>query len=151
MCEALIALFEALGEMQYLERAIRIAHKLVVELPTKAGCYGYIVEHYTRDWEPDPDKNKHVNPSSEEYIFRPFGFQPGYSFEWAKLLLLIDSHYKKQDWAKNEDIAWILPAAKLLFETACSNGWDIENGGVFYTLDTMVFYLLFQLHPDFRL
>ena len=37
MCEAQIALFEALGQIRYLERATMIAHRLVVELPTKAG------------------------------------------------------------------------------------------------------------------
>ena len=37
MCEAQIALFEALGQIPYLERATGIAHRLVVELPTKAG------------------------------------------------------------------------------------------------------------------
>ena len=37
MCEAQIALFEALGQIRHLERATGIAHRLVVELPTKAG------------------------------------------------------------------------------------------------------------------
>ena len=164
MCEAQIALFEALGQIWYLERATGIAHRLVVELPTKAGksklynfrhiqlqsncfnyihifyylkagCYGCIVEHYTSEWHPDPDKNRDTNPSSEEYIFRPFGFQPGHSFEWAKLLLLIESHHKKLD-TKEKEIAWVLPAAELLFETACAYGWDKERGGAFYTFDS---------------
>ena len=37
ICEAQIALFEALGQIRYLKRATGIAHRLVVELPTKAG------------------------------------------------------------------------------------------------------------------
>ena len=32
-------------------------------------------EHYTTEWAADPEKNKDVDPSSEEYIFRPYGFQ----------------------------------------------------------------------------
>ena len=100
----------------------------------KAGCYGCIVEHYTSEWQPDPDKNRDADPSSEEYIFRPFGFQPGHSFEWAKLLLLIESHHKKLG-TKEEEIAWVLPAAELLFETAYACGWDIERGGAYYTFD----------------
>jgi mannose/cellobiose epimerase-like protein (N-acyl-D-glucosamine 2-epimerase family) len=58
MCEAQIALYEALGDRFHLDRATEIAHKLCVALPTAAGCYGRVCEHYNSDWEPDPDKNK---------------------------------------------------------------------------------------------
>ena len=35
-------------------------------------------------------RRQDVDPTSEEYIFRPYGFQPGHSVEWAKLLLLLE-------------------------------------------------------------
>lgn len=90
LCEAQIACFEALGDKMHLDRATEIAHKLCVALPTDAGCYGTVCEHYTNDWKADPEKNKGIDPASEEYIFRPFGFQPGHSFEWCKLILMIE-------------------------------------------------------------
>lgn len=92
MCEAQIALYEATGDRIHLTRATEIAHKLCVHLPNTAGCEGKVVEHYTSDWQPDPEKNKGVDPSSEEYIFRPFGFQPGHSFEWVLAPLTKHKH-----------------------------------------------------------
>ena len=50
MCEAQIALFEALGQKQYLERATMIAHRLVVELPTKAGKDRTYLQLPLRQW-----------------------------------------------------------------------------------------------------
>jgi len=134
MCEAQIALFEALGEVAYLERATVLAKKLVMDLPRAAGCDGFICEHYTSMWQPDPTKNKDADPGSEEYIFRPFGFQPGHSFEWCKLLLLLERHHAEQG-TNQAERAWMLPAAELIFKTACKHGWDHGNGGVYYTVD----------------
>ena len=47
---------------------------------------------------------------------------------------MIESHHKKLG-TKEKEIAWVLPAAELLFETACAYGWNIERGGVYYTFD----------------
>ena len=77
---------------------------------------------------PDPEKNKDADPASEEYIFRPFGFQPGHSFEWCKLILMIEGLQSKSG-GSEEARAWMLPAAELIFETACECGWDDEKGG----------------------
>ena len=70
MCEALIALFEATRERRYLDRATAIARKLTVELPASAGCAGRVCEHYSSEWQADPEKNRGIDPASEEYIFR---------------------------------------------------------------------------------
>jgi len=134
MCEAHLALYEALGERFHLERATAIAHKLVVALPTAAGCFGRVIEHYSSAWAPDPEKNRGADPNSEEYIFRPYGFQPGHSFEWAKLIILLERHHREAK-AGTESTGWMLPAAELLFRTACECGWDKERGGVYYTFD----------------
>ena len=89
-CEALIALYEATGEQAHLDRAIGIARRLTVEL--SAGHRGWVVEHYGSDWKPDPTKNADADANSEEYIFRPPGFQPGHAVEWSKLLVLLERH-----------------------------------------------------------
>ena len=91
-------------------------------------------------WLQDPLKNKDADPSSEEYIFRPCGFQPGHSFEWAKLILLIERHCAAQGpgeeaGAGSTGVAWMVPTARLLFDTAIMHGWDDTpgSGGAFYT------------------
>ena len=72
LCEAQIACYEALGDKMHLDRATEIAHKLCVALPTAAGCYGTVCEHYTNDWQPDPEKNKGIDPASEGARFQSF-------------------------------------------------------------------------------
>ncbi|GMI32915.1 hypothetical protein TrRE_jg1254 [Triparma retinervis] len=124
MCEALIAAFEATGERKHLNAAAAIAKKLTVEL--SAGC-GWVNEHYDEDWVPDPEKNKDADPSSEEYIFRPPGFQPGHSMEWAKLLVLLDSHSSGQ-------YGWMLETAKGLFRETVKCGWH-DKGGLVYLVE----------------
>ena len=79
MAEALIALYEATGEVRHLSRAASIAPK-TVELAQ--GC-GWVIEHYDASWAADPHKNRDADPSSEEYIFRPPGFQPSLQAPWA--------------------------------------------------------------------
>ena len=124
-----IALYEATGERLHLTRATEIAHKLCVSLPNSAGCNGKVVEHYTSEWKPDPEKNKDVDPASEEYIFRPFGFQPGHSFEWVKLIVMIERLHTAAGSSEDER-GWMVPTAELLFKTACECGWDSDRGGL---------------------
>ena len=50
-CEALIAAYEATGELRYLHRAELIAHHITVRQAGLAG--GRIWEHYTEDWQVD--------------------------------------------------------------------------------------------------
>ena len=80
----------------------------------------------TSDWQADPEKNKDTDPSSEEYIFRPYGFQPGHSCEWSKLLLLIGRL------TPGGAPAWVLPTAERIFDVGCEHGWDPERGGLYY-------------------
>ena len=114
---------------------------------TAAGCYGRVCEHYTSDWVPDPEKNKDADPASEEYIFRPFGFQPGHSFEWCKLILMIEGLQSKSG-ASEEARAWMLPAAELIFETACECGWDGEKGGPYCKGSRSLFRLLSEASKE---
>ena len=72
MCEAMIGLYDSTNDPKYLLRAAAVAKKLCVEL---APMPGRVIEHYGREWKPDAEKNKDADPSSEEYIFRPYGFQ----------------------------------------------------------------------------
>jgi mannose/cellobiose epimerase-like protein (N-acyl-D-glucosamine 2-epimerase family) len=121
-CEALLAAFEATGQVRYLHRAETLAHNITVR---QAALYGNLIwEHYHSDWSVDPDYNRQDRTN----IFRPWGFQPGHLTEWAKLLLIMERH--KAHMAGSPD--WLLPRAVELFDAALSKAWDHEHGGIHY-------------------
>ncbi|CAK9105421.1 unnamed protein product [Durusdinium trenchii] len=117
MCEALIAAFEATGDVRYLDRAEVLAETFASTLAAKGG--GFVWEHYTVDFEIDWDYNKN-DPSN---IYRPWGFQPGHQIEWAKNLLNIHRHRPK---------FWMVNRAKELFDGAWTLSWDPVFGGLVY-------------------
>ena len=148
MCEALIAVYEARRDPAILQRAVNVARRLTVELcAPSTGSNGWVIEHYTSDWVPDPLKNKDADPLSEEYIFRPPGFQPGHAAEWAKLLLLLERHCKEAAAASMmrnlgrveagvvPEYEWMLPRARELFGLVVGQGWDEKLGGLAYLVD----------------
>jgi mannose/cellobiose epimerase-like protein (N-acyl-D-glucosamine 2-epimerase family) len=119
LTEALMAAFEATGEMTYLEKAERIAD-LIIGRHASALDYR-VAEHFTKDWSLDRDYRGYD-------VFRPFGTTPGHWLEWARLLL--------QLWVlggKRHD--WMPSASESLFRQSIRLGWDQEKGGFFYTLD----------------
>lgn len=129
MCEAMINLYESTHDLKYLIRAAQVARKLCVEL---APSSGRVIEHYGSDWIPDPEKNKDADTSSEEYIFRPYGFQPGHAMEWSKLIVIIERNATAAGVAAEVSVVettWMIPTAEALFEEAIKCGWDAENGG----------------------
>ena len=121
-CEAMLAAFDATGDLRYLHRAETLAHNITVR---QAGLYGNLVwEHYRADWSVDPDYNRHDSTN----IFRPWGYQPGHLTEWAKLLIIMERHQDKM--AGPSD--WLLPRARALFDAALSKAWDGTHGGIHY-------------------
>jgi mannose/cellobiose epimerase-like protein (N-acyl-D-glucosamine 2-epimerase family) len=121
-CEALLAAFDATGELRYLHRAELLARHITVR---QASLYGNLVwEHYHSDWSVDPDYNR----NDRSNIFRPWGYQPGHLTEWAKLLLILERH--KAHLAGPSD--WLLPRAIELFDAAVPRAWDYEHGGIYY-------------------
>jgi mannose/cellobiose epimerase-like protein (N-acyl-D-glucosamine 2-epimerase family) len=117
MCEAMLAAFEATSERRYLDRALRLAHRMTVEQAALAG--GLVWEHYGRDWHVDWEYNRD-NP---RHLFRPWGFQPGHQTEWAKLLMILERYVGE---------AWLAPTARHLFDIAVARSWDSVNGGLVY-------------------
>jgi mannose/cellobiose epimerase-like protein (N-acyl-D-glucosamine 2-epimerase family) len=140
MCEALLSLFQSTSNVLYLDRAVMIAEKLCLTFANEAG--GRLWEHYDSGWKHDWDKNKEALPGSEEHIFRPYGYQPGHFFEWAKLLMVIQRH--------KDGLDWIPGRARFLFDEGVRCAWDQGLGGVHYgfsvdgetsrVLDTDKFY-----------
>jgi mannose/cellobiose epimerase-like protein (N-acyl-D-glucosamine 2-epimerase family) len=121
-CEALLAAFDATGEVRYLHRAETLAHNITVRQAARAG--GMIWEHYHADWSVDWDYNK----NDKTNIFRPWGVQPGHLTEWAKLLLIMERHGP----ALNGPGDWLLPRARALFDSALAHAWDGQHGGIHY-------------------
>jgi len=149
MCEALLAL-SALGGAEaprQLARAATICRRLCHELrpAADAGCAAAadgivngVWEHFTApDWRLDLHFNKDADPESEEYIFRPYGLQPGHLFEWAKLILQLERALLAAaaggGGGGGGAEAWMLPRAKELFELGVRHGWDGARGGAVYT------------------
>lgn len=121
-CEALLAAFEASGEVRYLHRAETLARNITLRQSALAG--GMIWEHYHADWSVDWDYNK----DDKSNIFRPWGYQPGHLTEWAKLLLIMARHAAQL--AQPAD--WLAPRAAALFDAALAKAWDAQHGGIHY-------------------
>jgi mannose/cellobiose epimerase-like protein (N-acyl-D-glucosamine 2-epimerase family) len=121
-CEALLAAFDATGEVRYLHRAETLARNITLCQARLAD--DLVWEHYREDWSVDPDYNRHDSTN----IFRPWGYQPGHLTEWAKLLLILERH--AQLLAGPSD--WLVPRAMHFFDTALEKSWDRRHGGIHY-------------------
>jgi len=116
-CEAMLAAFEATGDVKFLDRAELLASNITQRQALLAN--GLIWEHYHADWSVDWDYNR----NDKSNIFRPWGYQPGHLTEWAKLLLILERH---------RPLEWLKPRAEQLFNTAIERAWDAEHGGLYY-------------------
>jgi sulfoquinovose isomerase len=122
--EALMAAADATGDRMYLERAERIATKLISEL-TAANDWR-LAEHYTMSWEIDRDFNR----EDPENLFWPYGSIIGHWLEWARLLLQL-----REGLGPSGSNAWMLSAAQRLFASGIEEGWDTRIGGFLYTVE----------------
>lgn len=115
--EAHLSAFEATGAQHYLDRANKVLSFLVDHVGERHAWR--IPEHYTADWEVDPDYEG--NP-----MFRPKGTTPGHSFELGRLLI------QAWDLGGRQDDAPL--RARKLIETARADAWLPETGFA-YTLN----------------
>jgi len=121
-CEAMLAAYDATGELRYLHRAETLARNIALRQADLAG--GLVWEHYRADWSVDADYNRHDSSN----IFRPWGYQPGHLTEWTKLLLILERHADKL--AGPSD--WLLARATAFFDSALKQAWDRQHGGIHY-------------------
>ena len=101
MCEALLAAWQASGDVKFLDRAEILAEKFALDLAAQSG--GQIWEHYDSDWNVDMEYN--IDNPNDRY--RPWGFQVGHQTEWTKLLLILDAERPNPKW---------LPRAQALYD-----------------------------------
>ena len=125
--EVFLALADVLDEDLWLDRALRIAERVIHQ---HAAQSGYLpIEHFDTHWQPLPDYNR-SNPADG---FRPYGKTPGHAFEWARLLLHLEAARKQRGMPTPN---WLLDDARQLFNSACQSGWNVDgNIGIVYTLD----------------
>jgi len=119
--EAWIAAADTTGDDAWLERAARIASRVVDRVARSHDWR--VIEHFDESWTPQPE----VNRDQPDDPFRPFGATPGHAFEWSRLLLQLDA-------ATSGSHPWMPDAAQDLFDRAVA---DVVTGdpGIPYTTD----------------
>ena len=122
LVEGLLAAADATADPIQLDRARRIAERLIRE--RTADNDWRVAEHYSAEWEIDRDYNR----DDRDNVFRPYGSIVGHWFEWSRLLLQLRT-------AIGAEAEWMLSAAIRLFRKGVEEGWDVERGGLIYTVD----------------
>ena len=120
--EALLAVAEVTGDRERRDVALTIARHVM----GFAGDFGHrLPEHFDPHWTPLPDYHR----DRPDDAFRPFGWTPGHSLEWARLLLQLEA-------AGEAPEPWLLPTARDLFEVGVRHGWAADGApGFCYTVD----------------
>lgn len=120
--EALLAAADATGEPVWAERAAQISSRIVAQ----AERHGWrLPEHYDVAWRPLLEHNR----EHKEDPFKPYGATPGHAFEWARLLL----HLESSGAGAGLDLAG---AAESFFATAVEEAWAPDgNDGLIYTVE----------------
>ena len=125
--EAYLAAGDVTGDRWWTERALRITERAIHQFA--AGNGWRIPEHFTGSWEPLLDYNK----EAPAHPFRPYGATIGHAFEWARLTLQLGATLELTGVAAPD---WIVPDARALYDTAVTEGWDVDGApGFVYTID----------------
>lgn len=124
--EAYLAAADVTGDRQWLFKALRITERAVHTFARENEWR--IPEHFTAEWQPLLDYNK----ETPAHPFRPYGATIGHAFEWARLTLQLGVSLQQSGVAAPE---WIVDDARSLYDTAVSEGWDVDGApGFVYTI-----------------
>ena len=122
--EAFLAVADAAGKEEYRVRAGRIIDHV---LGWAKDNHWRIPEHYTKDWEPDLEKNR----EKPDDPFKPYGATPGHGLEWARLITQWALSTYKED---KEGMLPYINAAEELFRRAVEDAWNADGApGICYT------------------
>lgn len=121
--EAYLVAGDVTGNPVWHSRALHIAGRIINEHARRLTWR--IPEHYDAAWRPVLD----YNSDHRDDRFRPFGTTPGHSFEWARLLVGLQTRL-------NDPPPWLIEAAVGLYDAAARLGWAPDGTpGFVYTLD----------------
>ena len=122
--EAFLAVADAAGKEEYRVRAGRIIDHV---LGWAKDNHWRIPEHYTKDWEPDLEKNR----EKPDDPFKPYGATPGHGLEWARLITQWALSTFKED---KERMLPYIKASEELFRRAVEDAWNADGApGICYT------------------
>ena len=122
--EAFLAVADAAGKEEYRVRAGRIIDHV---LGWAKDNHWRIPEHYTKDWEPDLEKNR----EKPEDPFKPYGATPVHGLEWARLITQWALSTYKED---KESMLPYIKASEELFRRAVEDAWNADGApGICYT------------------
>ena len=122
--EAFLAVADAAGKEEYRVRAGRIIDHV---LGWAKDNHWRIPEHYTKDWEPDLEKNR----EKPDDPLKPYGATPGHGLEWARLITQWALSTYKED---KESMLPYIKASEELFRRAVEDAWNADGApGICYT------------------
>ena len=122
--EAFLAVADAAGKEEFRVRAGRIIDHV---LDWAKDNHWRIPEHYTKDWEPDLEKNR----EKPDDPFKPYGATPGHGLEWARLITQWALSTYKED---KEGMLPYINVAEELFRRAVEDAWNADGApGICYT------------------
>jgi sulfoquinovose isomerase len=124
--EAFLAAAGAAGDVAWLDRALRIAGR-IIDREARARAWR-VPEHFGPDWTVLPE----YNADAPAHPFRPYGVTPGHGLEWSRLMVTLALALER---AGRPAPGWLLESACGLFDRAVTDGWDDERGGFPYTTD----------------
>lgn len=125
--EAYLAAADVTGEDLWLERALRIATRVIDGFARDH--HWRIPEHFDTGWNPVLDYNSE-QPADP---FRPAGATIGHWFEWSRLVLSLREGLLSRGRTPQD---WMLEAAQALFHAAVREGWAVDGpDGFVYTVD----------------
>lgn len=122
LVEAMMLAADVTGNAEYLTRAVAIAERLI-HVVTAAND-GRLPEHFAPGWVFAPE----YNADDRDNLFRPYGSIIGHWLEWARLLTQLHA-------ATGREHAWMIPAARSLFDRAVAEGWNPDSAGFAYSTD----------------
>lgn len=131
--EAYLAVADVTGDRVYLDRAARIAERVVHDWARNNSWR--IPEHFDAQWNVDLE----FNASEPAHPFRPYGATIGHALEWARLTLTVHQALAAlggSGFGTTPAPQWMIDDSRALFDAAVADGWDVDGAqGFVYTTD----------------
>lgn len=125
--EAYLILHDVTGEDVWIQRALRIATRIIHEVARNQ--HYRVNEHFDSQWHPLPDYNKDA-PGDR---FRAYGGTPGHWVEWGRLLVQLRATLASEG---KEVPDWLLEDAEGLFHAGVRDAWSVDGApGFVYSVD----------------